>query len=76
MRTLKVYDVAHLAWRMRLASELEANITEYKTVRERGRDGLDCSSPEQSHIIAWFVVSFAAGQGGCQACGKPLTRTR
>lgn len=48
MRALRVYDVAHLAWRMRLTTELEGHITEYKTVGGCGRDVLDCSSPEQS----------------------------
>jgi hypothetical protein len=33
MRPLRVYDIAHVAWRMRVCGDLEAAINKYKQVR-------------------------------------------
>ncbi len=35
LKALRVYDIAHVAWRMRVGGELEAAIENFKKVRSR-----------------------------------------
>jgi hypothetical protein len=63
MKPLRVYDIAHIAWRMRVSGDLEAAMIKYKQV---GRQS-DSASARLVLCALYIVVLCIRGAGGCSS---------